>query len=115
VRGGSVVAIVLGINALAVSAHAALALTSTIENGLDVSFLILAWPLLAGVFGVATRRTWGPWVSAAALATQSVLFSVYLASVWGRLHGGELLLLGWIAYCAMGLSLVVWLFFVRRA
>ena len=69
-----------------------------------VRFVVI--PALVGLVGVARRSPWGRGVSALALGAQVVLFTIQLRGEWGHLHGGEWILVAWIALAAVPLLLV---------
>jgi hypothetical protein len=63
-------------------------------------------PALVGLVGVARRSAWGRGLSAPAVGPQVVLFTIQLRREWGHLHGGEWILVAWIALAAVPLLLV---------
>jgi hypothetical protein len=109
-RGGvrRIVAIVLlAGNAVAIAANAALLFGGGIGDVMDWAVALLTAPIVAGLVGFARRRRWGRLLSSLALAAQIVLFAVHLGRTWGHLHGGEWLLVAWVALAAVALLAVL--------
>lgn len=69
-----------------------------------VRFVVI--PALVGLVGVACRSAWGRGLSLLAVGAQVVLFTTHLSREWSHLHGGEWILVAWIALAAVPLLLV---------
>jgi hypothetical protein len=93
-------------NVLALAAQAVLGLGPPYDV-MELTVLFVALPALVGCVGVANRLAWGLRLSALVLAAQVVLFATHLRQEWGHLHGGEWILVAWIALAASALLLVL--------
>jgi len=97
--------VLMAANVLALAAKPSSA--STPYDVMELTVLFVVLPALVGLVGVASRLAWGPGLSALALAAQAVLFAIHLRREWGHLHGGEWILVAWIALAAAALLLVL--------
>jgi hypothetical protein len=98
--------VLMAANVLALGAHAVLTFGPHPEF-MERAVRFVVVPALVGLIGVARRSAWGRGLSALALAAQVVLFAIQLRREWGTLHGGESLLVAWIALAAVSLLLVI--------
>ena len=97
--------VLMAVNVLALGAHAVLTFGPHPEfMEWTVRFVVI--PALVGLVGVARRSAWGRGLSALALGAQVALFTIQLRREWGHLHGGEWILVAWIALAAVPLLLV---------
>ena len=97
--------VLMAVNVLALGAHAVLTFGPHPEL-MEWTVLFVVIPALVGLVGVARRSVWGRGLSALALGAQVVLFTIQLRREWGHLHGGEWILVAWIALAAVPLLLV---------
>jgi hypothetical protein len=102
----TVTLVLMAANVLALAAEAVLGLGPPYDV-MELTVLFVVLPALVGLVGVARRLAWGPGLSALALAAQVVLFAIHLRGEWGHLHGGEWILVAWIALAAVALLLVL--------
>jgi hypothetical protein len=99
--------VLMAANVLALAALAVFSRARPPYDVMELTVLLVVLSTLIGLVGVARRLAWGPGLSALALAAQVVLFAIHLRSEWGHLHGGEWILVAWIALAAVALLLVL--------
>jgi hypothetical protein len=99
--------VLMAANVLALAAQAVLSRGCPPYDVMELTVLFAVLPALVGLVGVASRLAWGPVLSALALAAQAALFAIHLRREWGHLHGGEWILVAWIALAATALLLVL--------
>ena len=98
--------VLMAANVLALAAEAVLGFGPPYDI-MELTVLFVVLPALVGLVGVANRLAWAPRLSALALAAQIMLFAIHLYREWGHLHGGEWILVAWIALAAAALLLVL--------